>query len=102
MFIDNRSEAYPASFVKADYLAINNSLDAWLALEDKYKFNTIYLHRNKAVDAYLPTLDAANWSVVFRDQEVVILLKNTSENQDLIEQYSLVANLPVASFAHNN
>ncbi len=84
VFVDNRPEAYPGSFMTDHYISAQSDENVWQALEKTHHFNTIFFYRHDATDWAIPFLirriEDESWVPVHVDDYVVILLKNTPEN----------------------
>ncbi|MBI2454334.1 MAG: hypothetical protein HYV54_02065 [Parcubacteria group bacterium] len=91
VFVDNRPEAYPADFFTKTYIPMQEDKDIWQEKSGLYKFNAIiFSYRD-----YTPwgqtffrrILDDPDWTTVFADKRVIILLKNNEVNKDIIAKY---------------
>lgn len=93
VFVDNRPEAYPASFFKKIYIPMQEQEDIWQKFDTEYKFNSIFFYRLDATPWAQPflirRLDDQNWAPVFVDESTIIFLKNKPENQEIIEKYRI-------------
>lgn len=92
-FVDQRPEAYPADFLKNDYTALRFREDNWQRVLAKYNFSTIFLvlppispyHTAFINDRLQDPL----WVPVFKNQHHLIFVRNSSENEPIIEKYAL-------------
>lgn len=91
IFVDNRPEAYPADFFTKIYIPMQEDKKVWAEQNNVYKFNAIiFSYRD-----YTPwgqtffknILQDPEWSTVFADSRVIILLKKNSINQSIIDKY---------------
>lgn len=93
VFVDNRPEAYPASFFKEEYIPMQEKEEIWQKLNDFYKFNVIFFYRHDATPWAQPflikRLEDPNWTPVFVDDFTIIFLKNNQKNQAVIEKYRI-------------
>ena len=93
VFVDNRPEAYPASFFKEEYVPMQEDEEVWKKLESFYKFNIIFFYRHDftpwAQPFLIKRLDDPTWVPVFVDNFTIIFLKNISENQEIIKKYKI-------------
>lgn len=93
IFVDNRPEAYPASFFEQVYVPAQEDNDKWQELDNQYHFQTIYFNHQDLTPWAQQFLKARVqdqlWSVVYLDQSAIIMVKNIPQNQPLIEQYGL-------------
>ncbi len=91
VFVDNRPEAYPANFFADTYIPMQADKKVWDEKNNLYKFNAIifsyrdYTPWGQAFFARI--LDDPEWTVVFADSRVIILLKNNELNKNIIAQY---------------
>ncbi|HEU4341290.1 MAG TPA: hypothetical protein VFU31_06945 [Candidatus Binatia bacterium] len=93
VFVDNRPEAYPASFFSDVYFPLQIDEEKWQELSHTYGFNMIcFNHRDRSVWAerfiVRRVLDPA-WAPVFMDKDIIVLLKRYGPNQSVIETYEL-------------
>lgn len=93
VFVDNRPEAYPGSFMVDQYIDAQKNEASWRQLEETYRFNSIFFYRHDATDwaqAFLiRRITDESWAPVYADDYSVILVKNTPENQSLIATFKL-------------
>jgi hypothetical protein len=93
VFVDNRPEAYPASFFSDIYINSQQNEEAWKALNEQYGFNVIWFHRNDLTPWAQTFLNArvvdTAWSLVYLDPYSVIFIKRTEQNKALIEKYEI-------------
>ena len=93
VFIDGRPEAYPASFIQDIYIPMQEDANVFAKTAEKYKFNTIiFSHTDQTPWAmtFLKTiLTNPDWKTIYLDPMIIILVKNTPTNQNLIEKYAM-------------
>lgn len=93
VFVDNRPEAYPASFFTDIYISAQTFATKWQELDDYYHFGTIvvthtdltqwgrvFVHRR---------LSDATWVPVFKDDQVIVFVRSIPQNADLIARFGL-------------
>jgi hypothetical protein len=93
VFVDNRPEAYPASFFRELYFPLQTDEETWNKISDRYGFNVIFFnHRDRSVrgEQFIVrrVLDPA-WAPVFFDRNIIILVKRHGPNQSTITKYEL-------------
>lgn len=93
VFIDNRAEAYPDDFLKNTYVAAQEKEDVWRALEGQYHFQAIIFYRlentNWGQEFMVKRFQDPSWVPIYVDNYLIIFLKDTDQNKQLIEQYRL-------------
>lgn len=97
VFVDNRPEAYPGSFMRERYIAGQEQEAVWQELEDEYHFNTIFFYRHDATDWAVPFLvkriEDESWIPIYVDGYSLILIKDTPENAPFIQKFALPKSL---------
>ncbi len=93
VFVDNRwGDAYPASIFNT-YLAMLAREDVWQKMLKQYDFNVIFFYWNdgdRDTHIFLKRRMAdPAWSLVHADTYAVILLRNTPENQAVIQKFRI-------------
>ena len=76
VFVDTRPEAYPANFIKDEYIAMQKDSEKWDILSEKYNINMIFYTWVEA--------NYTDWANIF--------LKNIPENSGVIDKYKIDAN----------
>ena len=93
VFVDNRPEAYPASFFTDEYIPMQESEEAWQGTLSRYDFNAIvFSHRDATPwgQKFLRTRIAdKRWAPVFADSKALVLLRRTGENEATIRKFEL-------------
>lgn len=93
VFIDNRAEAYPDSFLKNSYLAAQENEEVWTELENQYHFQAIIFYRleqtNWGQEFLVKRFRDPSWVPIYVDNYLLILLKDNKENKQVIDQYRL-------------
>lgn len=92
VFADNRfADAYSREFLEGEYLAAFTDENRWAELLEKYKFNVIILnHYNRgqgASDFIYNRVYDPQWVWVYAGRDAVIFVRNSSENQAVIDKY---------------
>lgn len=93
VFVDNRPEAYPASFFRDIDIGLQVNEERWLEVDLRYNFNVIFFYHR----VYTPwgqrflvrRLSDPRWAVVYFDEYCLILLKRNIRNQAAIKKYEL-------------
>jgi len=95
VFIDNRPEAYPASFFRDTYLPMLEREEKWRELQNKYNFNAIFFSPQNLGEGegnfLIRRLSDPDWPLIYADAYSVILLKNIPENQEIIKKSQITS-----------
>ncbi len=93
VFIDGRPEAYPSSFIQGIYIPIQENPQKFDQAAEKYHFNAIiFSHTDQTPWAkkFLSTvLKNPNWKTVYLNPMMIILLKNNSQNEPVLQKYAM-------------
>ena len=93
VFVDNRPEAYPVSFFGNTYIPAQEDDTKWNEIDEKYKFNAIYFYRLDATPWAQPFLikrvKDSKWVPVYVDNYVLILVKDSEQNRNVIDNYKI-------------
>jgi hypothetical protein len=93
VFVDNRPEAYPASFFQEEYIPLQEDDSIWQEQDEKNNFNAIFFYRhdltNWGQEFLVSRVGDDNWEVVFVDDYSIIFLKNNDQNRGLIKKYKI-------------
>ncbi len=93
VYVDNRPEAYPADFLQSEYVRPQESEASWRQLEGRYHFQTIVFYRLDQTPWAQPFLirriKDKSWVPVYVDAYSLVLVKDSPENQALVERLSL-------------
>ncbi len=98
VFIDGRPEAYPASFIQQVYIPMQSDQKLFYEQDKKYHFNTIFFSHTDmtpwAKNFLKWIVTDKEWKLVYLDDYVIILVKNTDASKLLkqkivIDQNSL-------------
>ena len=93
IFVDNRPEAYSASFFNNTYYPIFQSENKWQEVLGKYKFNVIYFYQyDQAVGLRQFLYNRIHdplWSLIYADTYAFILVKNSPENLEIVNRFKI-------------
>ena len=93
VFVDNRPEAYPASFFQNVYIPMQEQEAVWQEQSRQYNFNAIvfgYRDRTPWAQNFLgQRLSDSSWAPVWADQWVLILLRRNELNQSIIDRFEI-------------
>jgi len=93
VFIDGRPEAYPAAFIQDVYMPMQTDKEIFSLVDNKYHFNTIffsYIDQTPWASKFVSLImKNPNWQLVYIDDFIMILVKNNSKNERLIEQFRI-------------
>ncbi len=96
VFVDNRPEAYPSSFFQNIYFPMQDSQEVFTRESKKYNFNTIIISlmdTSQDTSFFLSQIvKNEEWKMVYLNNSVVILLKNTQNNQAIIASHTITEN----------
>lgn len=95
VFVDNRPEAYPASFFTDVYVPMIQQESEWKRREAQYGFQTIFFSQRDMLPGagqfLMRRIQDLEWALVYADAYAVILVKRTRENRELIRQFGLTS-----------
>lgn len=93
VFVDGRPEAYPATFFQQTYIPLQQNPVLFEKTAEKYHFNTIFFsHTDQTpwAEKFLQTTITNDiWVPVYLDDTVIIFVKNTSKNRNVINQFAI-------------
>jgi len=93
VFVDNRPEAYSVEFFTELYGPMQEKREVWQEAQEEYSFNTIFFYRRDRTQWAQPFLieriKDPEWTPVYVDLYVLILVKNNEQNQDIINNYKI-------------
>jgi len=93
VFVDNRPEAYPASFFQNLYVPLQENEEVWKKKNEEYRFNVIFFYRHDltpwAQSFLARRVNDPDWAPVYVDDYHIIFLKRGGPNQNVIERYEL-------------
>lgn len=93
VFVDNRPEAYPASFFEQTYIPMQENEDVWKKQNEQYGFNAIFFYHRDATPwaqkFLIARVQDPAWAPVYTDDFSIIFLKRNEKNKKIIEQYEI-------------
>ena len=93
VFVDGRPEAYPKDFLQNIYIPMQENQEMFNVVSKEYDFNTIVINHTDqtpwAESFLMSILHHADWVPVYLDSSVLILFKDTPENQQLIDTFGM-------------
>ncbi len=93
VFVDNRPEAYPGDFFTDTLLPMQLKDDTWRQIDARVNFNVIFFYRHDATrwgqQFMIRRLQDPAWAPVFVDDFVLMLVRRTPENTDVIAAHEL-------------
>jgi tetratricopeptide (TPR) repeat protein len=93
VFVDNRPEAYSASFFTQIYIPMQTYEEKWQEQLKKYDFNAIFFTQQEGTwwgqNFLRQRLADKNWSLIYADSQAIILIKNNEANKELIEKHEI-------------
>ncbi len=93
VYVDNRPEAYPATFFSEEYFPLLVNEEKWRSHLFTNKFNIIVVnpsgHSAAAENFVIRRMLDPDWAPVFFDKEVLILARRFGANQPIIAKYEL-------------
>ena len=93
VYVDNRPEAYPATFFAEDYFPILVDDEKWRRRLDAHRFNAIVINpsgRSAAAENFtVRRMLDPDWAAVFFDKDILILARRYSVNQPVIAKHEL-------------
>lgn len=105
-FVDARPEAYPVEFFQKIYIPMQENPKIFREVSQKYKFNSIffaYTDQTPWAQTFLAKIiQNPDWQPVYLDDYAIILVKNTSQNRDLISRFKITQKTEdISRFAQN-
>ena len=93
VFIDGRPEAYPADFIQNVYIKMQEDAEEWHAQSERYGINAIFWNYNDITpwsQVFVKRIIRdPKWITVYRDNSIMILVKNIPQNAPIIAKYRL-------------
>jgi hypothetical protein len=90
VFVDNRPEAYPASFFTDTYIPMQNDDAVWRREDERRHFNVIYFdyreRSTRCVRFLARRLQDPQWAPVYADGRILICLRRAPANAALIRR----------------
>jgi len=84
VFFDGRSDMYGVDIMK-EYFKVLSIKPGWNEIIEKYKINWIIYNANSTLSVFL--MEREDWKLIYADKVANIFVKNTPENQHLIQKY---------------
>ena len=93
VFIDGRPEAYPVEFFDKVYKPMQRDEKIWQDMVEKYGINYIFFAHTDMTEWAWEFLDRISkdkeWPMVFLNDAVVIFVKNTETNRNIIYEHKI-------------
>ncbi len=93
VFVDNRPEAYSVDFFKQTYIPMQEKMEKFREVEQRYNFNCIWFYRHDntpwAQPFLLQLIEQPDYAPVFVDQLTIMFLKRNEQNAELIKRFEL-------------
>ena len=92
VFVDNRPEAYPATFFSEVLTPMLRDETRWREADERWHFNVIFFaHKDVALGPEFLERRAHDpaWAPVFADDDLIILVKRDEQNRDVIRRHEL-------------
>jgi hypothetical protein len=84
VFVDGRVDMYGSSLM-IEHSEVLGPSPQWRSLLDKYKINWVFDRANSSLSLLL--LERKDWKLIYADEIANIFLRNTPENQPVIEKF---------------
>ena len=96
VFVDNNgADSYPVSFFDDVFMPVLHQEDKWKEVSEKYGINAIVISLrdgSPAVANFIWRRFRDNsWALVYADTYFIILLRNVSENQEIIKKFYITS-----------
>lgn len=93
VFVDGRPEAYPASFFHNMYIPMQENPAVFTQVENNYHFQSIffaYTDQTPWAQQFVgQILHNSSWQLVYLDDTVMVLVRNTPANAQLIQHFAI-------------
>lgn len=93
VFVDGRPEAYPQAFFSEVYIPMQQSEETFDTIATTYQFNSIFFsHTDQTpwAETFLSFITThKNWHIVYLDDTVIILVKDSKKNASLITRFEI-------------
>ncbi|MBI1813115.1 hypothetical protein HY285_01945 [Candidatus Peregrinibacteria bacterium] len=93
VFVDNRPEAYPASFFTDELVPMQEKEDIWKTVDAREGFNAIIFYRRDLTEwgqgFMIRRVQDPQWAPVFVDDDILIFLRRNKRNAAIVGQYEL-------------
>jgi hypothetical protein len=84
VFIDGRLDMYGSQRIK-EYIKVTNVGPGWEEILQKYHINWIIYNANSPLSVFL--MQRNDWQLIYADNVANIFVRNTRDNQDIIQKY---------------
>lgn len=93
VFVDGRPEAYSQEFFENIYKPMQENPKSWERYSEEYKINYVFFDYKDITpwaQKFLATISKnLDWPLIYKDQSVVIFVKRTPENKNLINRFKI-------------
>ncbi len=91
VFIDGRPEAYPADFIQKIYIPMQEDSKTWNLYAEQFNIQLVFFNYHD-ITPWAQTFvrhiyENSAWSTVYRDNGIMILVRNIPKNKDIIEKF---------------
>ncbi len=96
VFLDGRPGEYPSAFFTDVYIPMQEKKELFTAVDEQYGFNTIFFaHTDQtpwAKKFLRHIVENENWTMIYLDDYVVILVKKHPKNASVIKRFAMTEN----------
>jgi len=93
VFLDNRPEAYPASFFEKTYLPMQDNPAIFRQLNSKYKFNALIVSHRDGValknNLFRYFMQNSGFSLVYLDSYAFVMVQNSTANREIVKKFKI-------------
>lgn len=93
VFVDGRPEAYSVDFFEKIYKPMQKNPAIWEKYSEQYKINYVFFGHQDITpwaQKFLATISKnPDWPLIYSDQSVVIFIKRTIENKNLVSRFKI-------------
>lgn len=93
LFVDNRPEAHPPEFFREVYIPMQQDPVVWQQQLAEHNFNALVLYYRDRTQWFQEFLNArladGAFVPVFADQNIIVFVRNTQQNQAIISQHRI-------------
>lgn len=97
VYVDNRPEAYPASFLHGTYIRIQEDAEAFRAEDELRRFNVIFFNRQTFTpwgqQFLIRMITEPAWAPVYVDDSAIVFARRNAANAAVIRRYELPQSL---------
>lgn len=106
VFVDGRPEVYPKEFFQQLYIPMQQDSRVFQTVDNQYRLNTIifsYTDQTPWGMKFLTWITRdEKWKIIYLDDYIIILVKNTDNNQPFIKQFGMDESRVVISNLQRN